>query len=87
MDAVKTVRFYAPKDTWNLANNGINHVYLNADTFVIYVDENIAPYMPYTNEKWINRKGKNPNEGWWQDTVQDLAQIIADEFGGELKVL
>ena len=85
MEAVKTVRFYAPKDTWNLANNGVNYVYPDADTCVIYVDENFAPYMPYTNEPWINRKGKNPNENWWQDTVEDLAQIIADETGGELK--
>ena len=90
--ATRIVRFYAPVDTRNLRDNGINAYYKDANTYVIYVDyydaqthNGIAWYMPYTNEPWINRKGKNPNEGWWQDTVQDLVQMIADELGGEIK--
>lgn len=94
LQGVKKLREMTPIDTGNLRYNGVQYESPDADTFVIYVDyydakthNGIAWYMPYTNEPWINRKGKNPNEGWWQKAVQAAAERIADELGGELKVL
>jgi hypothetical protein len=88
-EIVKIVRKRAPKDTGNLAFNAINFYRKDANTFVIYVDEKIAHYMKYTNENWSlfrpPLKGKkNPNEGWWQDTVQEILQYLIDKYGGEL---
>lgn len=65
----------APKDTWNLASNALRVEWHGDDEVQIYIDESIAPYMPYTNEPWISPKWKgkqNPNEGWWQDAVTRL---------------
>ncbi len=89
MNAVERLRWYAPIETGNLKNNAIRYEWKDANTFVIYVDQGIAPYMPYTNEPWIAErwKGKkNPNEHWWQDTVQIIAEVMALELKGELTV-
>lgn len=94
--AVDYLRGFAPnpvtraqgKSTGNLAFNAIKWEMPDPDTFVIYVDESIAPYMPYTNEPWISPKwgGKrNPNEGWWQRAGAYVALIVARLSGGELK--
>ena len=88
--AFDAVRRYTPIDTGNLRYNATNMEYVGNNKCNIYVDESIAPYMPYTNEPWKDKrwKGKkNPNEHWWQDTAKDVAQIIADELGGKVKEL
>lgn len=46
------IKRMAPIKTGNLRYNAIRVEMPNDKTFVIYVDENIAPYMPYTNEVW-----------------------------------
>lgn len=76
------------KSTGNLAFNAITWELRDPNTFVIYVDESIAPYMPYTNEPWIHPRWggkKNPNEGWWQRAVALVAQFVAQDTGGRLK--
>lgn len=48
--------------------------------------DGIAPYMPYTNEEWVSPKwngAKNPNEGWWNDTIEFIVQYIGKRLGGE----
>ena len=88
MQAVQKVRECAPRDTGNLANNGVNYVWEDEKTFVIYVDEDVAPYMPFTNEPWISPKwnGKqNPNEAWWQDAVKIVVETIQRDYKGEVK--
>lgn len=73
--------------TGNLAFNGIT-VMLTADTVEIYVDPDIVPYMPYTNEPWISDKWhgkKNPNEGWWQRFAEEFMQRLAKRLKGEIK--
>ena len=55
-------RNFCPVDSGNLANNAVKLVYGDG-YFRIYVEEGIAPYMPYTNEPWISPKWhgrKNP---------------------------
>ena len=50
----------------------------------VYIDEEISPYMPYTNEPWISPKwhgAKNPNEKWWERFCDELVKEIAVEVG------
>lgn len=94
-DCVKTVRANAPIRTGNLRYNAVRYENRDADTFVIYVDyydakthNGIGWYMPYTNEPWISPKwnGKpNPNQGWWQNAVREVAETVAAAIGGEIK--
>ena len=94
MQAVEALKSRAPVDTGNLKYNAIKYEWIDEDTFRIYVDgapelkNSIAPYMPYTNEPWVSPKWhgkKNPNEGWWQEAVEYVASVIAQEINGELK--
>jgi hypothetical protein len=75
----------APKDTGNLAFNSIRVEWHGDKEAAIYVDENIAPYMPYTNETWVSDRwnGKqNPNEAWWQNAIAQIVEQLNIEFGG-----
>ena len=45
----------APFDTGNLALNAIKIEFPSPQECRIYVDEDIAPYMPYTNEPWEHK--------------------------------
>lgn len=43
-------------------------------------------YMPYTNEKWISPRWKgaiNPNEKWFEESLEFMAQMIARHTGGK----
>lgn len=78
----------APYDTGNLALNAIQIEFVSPTECKIYVDEKIAPYMPFTNEKWISPRwngAENPNESWWNRACEFIMGIIADLLGGELK--
>ena len=80
LECVQIIRDRCPRDTGNLANNGIQFVYEDENTFTIFVeDDQVAPYMPYTNEPWISPKWngkKNPNEAWWQDAVKLVREYL-----------
>lgn len=84
-ECVDILRKRSPYKTGNLRLNAIKIEFSNADTCRIYVDENVAPYMPYTNEEWINRSGNNPNEGWFDEAVQEIVQYIANKTQGDIK--
>ena len=82
------LREIAPKDTGNLAYNAVLVRYEDSNTVKLYVNEVIAPYMPYTNEPWISPRWggkKNPNEGWFDRAAEALAQRIATMCGGTLQ--
>ena len=82
---VKNIRDISPIDTGNLRYNAIRFEFLDEGTCRIYVDEAIAPYMPYTTEPWISPRWhgkKNPNEGWWQIKATEAAQAAIREFIG-----
>ena len=86
MDAVAEVRKRAPYDTGNLSTNGVRFYWKDDNTFIIYVDESIAPYMPYTNEPWLSPRWngkKNKNEAWWQDATKIVAEFITKTLQGE----
>lgn len=73
--------------TGNMAFNSLRYQE-EGDSFVIYMDESIAPYVPYTNEPWISPRWhgkKNPNEGWWQRFVDEFTRRFALELRAEVK--
>lgn len=77
---------FVPYDTGNLKFNAIKGMWEEVGkTFVIYIDDAIAPYVYFTNEKWINRKGKNPNENWVDKATKFIAKFIAKELKGSIK--
>lgn len=76
-----------PYDTGNMALNALRYE-ITDDMIDIHVNEDIAPYMPYTNEPWISDKWhgkKNPNEGWWQRFAEEFAKRLATKLKGDLK--
>lgn len=82
--AINYLKQKSPIDTGNLRYNAIKYR-IEDNRFIIYVDEQIAPYMVYTNEKWINHKGQNPNESWWNRTIEDIIETMSIYLGGNLK--
>ena len=91
------LRAAAPHKTGNLRYNAIKLEMLDANTCRLYVDEDIAPYMKYTNEPWtpkikVNggeiigaRLSRNPNEGWFDRAAQKILEHIARRTKGELR--
>lgn len=86
--AILKLKKRAPYDTGNLSINSIKFVREGKNKIVIYVDEKIAPYMPYTNEPWISPKWngkKNPNEGWWDNGAKIVVDYILKRTKGEVE--
>ena len=92
--AVEVIRRHCPIDTGNLRYNAIQFLYEDDNTFTVYVDfydngknpTGIGYYMAYTNEPWISKRWhgkKNKNEGWWQKALEEIKEMIRNEFGGE----
>jgi hypothetical protein len=68
----------APFRTGNLALNGIGTVQkvglVTGATYEIAIGGEIAPYVVYTNEKWVAEKwngATNPNENWIQRAIDE----------------
>lgn len=86
--AFQELRTRAPKRTGNLANNGVRLVFISKKEALLYVDEAVAPYMPYTNEPWISpywNGKKNPNEGWFDHSAEAIAETISNLAKGDMK--
>lgn len=86
--AVKELRGLAPYDTGNLALNAIKIEFPSPNVCLIYVDEDIAPYMPFTTKPWVSPKWngkKNPNEGWWQAAGELIAGYVAQQAHGKIE--
>lgn len=76
-----TVQKRIDKDTWK--------IYVNAgdDPYAKY-ERGQAPYVPFVNEPWISSywHGKqNPNEAYWNNSIEYAIQYIAKVTGGILK--
>jgi hypothetical protein len=89
-DFVKIIKTKAPYRTGNLRHNAIRYNYIEGQktSSRIYVDEDIAPYMKYTNQPWISKKwnGKqNPNEKWFNKAVEKAVYDLAAKYGGTVK--
>lgn len=80
-------RYKPGGSTGNMAFNALRYEE-EGNSFVIFIDDSIAPYVPYTNEPWLSPKWngkKNPNEGWWQRFCAEFARRFAAELKGEIK--
>lgn len=87
LEFVAELKKYAPKDTGNLAYNSIQYVFTSDNECQIKVNEQVAPYMVFTNEKWISPKWKgkpNPNEQWWNKAIEITLEKLAYKYGGIL---
>lgn len=80
---VEEFRKSSPIRTGNLRFNAIRYVFVSPTREEVYIDLDIAPYAPYTNEPWISPKWKgkkNPNEGWFErgfdEAMQKANQIM-----------
>lgn len=77
------LRMAAPYKTGNLRYNAIKLEIMTTNEVKLYVDENIAPYMKYTNEPW--KRGKNPNEGWFDRAAERIANYMTTRLQGTVK--
>lgn len=75
----------APYDTGNLSVNAIKLERTGIREWRVFVDIEVAPYMPYTNEPWTSRGKQNPNEQWWNKAIQEFMRRLAHSLGGEVK--
>ncbi len=75
--------------TGNMAFNALQLRYRQLKTGFkaeIYINDTIAPYVYYTNEKWKSPRWKghkNPNQGWVKKGANAVADFIAKEVKGE----
>lgn len=80
-------RYKPGGSTGNLAFNALRYE-IRDGAVEVYVDERIAPYMPYTNEPWISpywNGKKNPNEGWWNRFANEVILRVAIKLKGDIK--
>lgn len=77
---------FIPWRTGNMATNSLRYK-IEGNVFHVYMDLDIAPYVPYTNEPWTSPvwHGKiNPNEGWWNDFADIFVRRLAQKIRGEI---
>lgn len=90
LGAVRNDDKVIPLKTGNLRYNSILLRTTGVNQYQIYINQDIAPYAPYTTEKWISPRWngkKNPNEGWWDKFCEKIITEIAESTGGELTKL
>lgn len=85
IEAINSLRqqVFVPYDTGNLKFNAIKGIWISETQYRIYIDENVAPYVFFTQEPW--KKGQNPNQGWVEKAHQYLANYIARRLKGKVK--
>ena len=69
--------------TGNMAFNASKIEFTDDRTCNLYIDDEVAPYVPFTNEKWISPKWKghkNPNEDWFGRATYIVAKNIGRQF-------
>lgn len=80
-------RAKSPYRTGNLRLNAIRFEMVDNTTCKIYIDDVIAPYVYYTNEKWESPRwnGKqNPNEGWVERAIEETLEQMSREYRGKV---
>jgi|AGTN01.1.fsa_nt_gi hypothetical protein len=88
---LRLIKAAAPFRSGNLRYNAVRkEPGTTDDEMRIIADENIAPYMKYTNEDWSNFRlplqgKKNPNQGWWDNAVEDAVNVVAQALGCEVR--
>ena len=80
-------RYKPHGSTGNMAFNAFK-IEFRGMTCRAWIDEDIAPYVFYTNEPWTAARWhgkKNPNEGWWDRAVKDFVDKVAEYLDGDVK--
>ncbi len=88
-DAVSVARMIIPIDTGNLRYDSFKLERIDETTWRIYIDQEVAPYAPYVNEKWISPMwgGKqNPNEGFFEKVFELISNQLAASLNGQIVV-
>lgn len=73
--------------TGNMAFNALQYKE-EGNAFIVYIDDAIAPYFPYTEYPWTSPRWggkKNPNEGWVERFQEEFARRLAQRLGGKIK--
>ena len=81
------LRKSAPYDTGNLSIDAVSMMFEDKNTCRIYIDEKIAPYMPYTNEPWVSQywNGKqNPNLYWFDKCAGGAMMYLARALNADV---
>ena len=82
------IKPFVPYDSGNLCTKALKIEFTDGGNECrIYVDEAIAPYMPFTNEPWKDARWngkKNPNEYWWDELAEIIAVKIETILGDKL---
>lgn len=73
------IKARCPIDTANLVTHGIT---MESNFSAIYIGNEVADYAVYTNEPWI--RGKNPNEGWIPNAIEEAMPMIKSMCSGEM---
>jgi len=76
------IQAMAPVDTGMLQRDV--RVHRVSDVHIECIVGDSTEYMPYTEEKWINRPGTNPNEGWFGASADNVARFLAISMNGRL---
>lgn len=80
-------RYKIGGSTGNMALNATKIEFPSPDVCLIYVDKNIAPYLPYTDLPWLAPRWhgkKNPNEGWFDRAAMYILSYVAKQVNGEI---
>lgn len=86
-DWVPNPRTRGKTSTGNMAFNGLRYA-IQGNQFIIWIDDPIAPYAPYTEYPWTSPYWggkKNPNEGWWERFREEFARRLAAKLKGEIR--
>lgn len=86
-DYVPNPKTRGKTSTGNMAFNALKYR-LEGDEFVVYIDEQIAPYVWFTQLPWLSPRWngkKNPNEGWFEVFQEEFARRLAKKLGGKIE--
>lgn len=95
---LKYIQSRTPFDTGNLCYStkikriqpNVWELYVEAgdDPYLKDYTYGMAPYVPFVNEKWISPKWhgrQNPNENYWNKSVENAISMLAKILKGELE--
>lgn len=86
-DFVPNPRTRWKTSTGNMAFNALKYR-IEGNEFIVYVDEDIAPYVWYTLKPWLSPKwhGKrNPNQDWDKAFAEEFIYRLKKALGGTEK--
>lgn len=83
--AVGVARILIPKDTGNMRYNSLKLRKVDDMTYEVYMDLNVALYVPYVNEHLDGHHTAKQlaNEEFWERVVQGIFNQLKSTLAGE----